>query len=492
MAGCSSSSDLDPAELELTAVHAEPDPVRGGRLVDAQGRTLHLRGANINALVEYWSGNDFPTVFPLSEDDVDMMASMGWSVARLLISWSRVEPSPGQYDEAYLDEVERHVDLLASRGIYVLIDFHQDAWGATLAAPPDEVCESGEPAIGWDGAPEWATIHDDEPRCFSLTREFSPAVERAFDAFWNDEAGPGGVGIRTRYVAMFRHVVDRFAGRPEVLGFDVMNEPNAFSPAQQEALSQLYAQALVAMREVEAEKAGPPSLLFFEPSATWSAIGMGAPPPFEHDDGVVYSPHIYRGGILKGPIVPEAFQVAVDEAAGFGGAPVFTGEWGAAPERAEDPGDGYFIEHQRLQEEFGIGATIWTWRESCGDPHKVADARAGADPPIVWGEFDVDCRTNEIRGVREALVNQLTRAYVRAGPGRVDSMEYDPASGRFAASGSDAELGSDLQVFYPVAQHGEPRPSTEGLADVTLVDGPSGSHYLTALVDAPRWSIVLD
>ena len=35
---------------------------------------------------------------------------------RLILSWSRVEPSPGEYDEAYLDEVEAAVRLLESRG----------------------------------------------------------------------------------------------------------------------------------------------------------------------------------------------------------------------------------------------------------------------------------------------------------------------------------------------------------------------------------------
>ena len=79
------------------------------------------------------------------------------------------------------------------------------------------------------------------------------------------------------------------------------------------------------------------------------------------------------------------------EARRFGGAPVLTGEWGADPRRAAS-GDPYFLDHQSLQDEFRFGATLWTWRESCGDPHKVGDVRAGR-VPYPWGEFDVDCRT---------------------------------------------------------------------------------------------------
>src|SRR5215470_6082433 len=144
--------------LRLPDLHGEPDPDAGGRIADAEGREVLLRGVNVNALVEYWQGSAFPTVFPLTEADADLMASIGWNAVRLLLSWSRVEPQPGAYDAAYLDEVRAAVRLLASRGLYSIIDLHQDAWSATLAARPDEVCLPGfQLALGWDGAPAWAT-----------------------------------------------------------------------------------------------------------------------------------------------------------------------------------------------------------------------------------------------------------------------------------------------------------------------------------------------
>ena len=43
--------------------------------------------------------------------------------------------------------------LLARYGIWSIVDFHQDAWGPTLAARPGEICPAGQdPAFGWDGA----------------------------------------------------------------------------------------------------------------------------------------------------------------------------------------------------------------------------------------------------------------------------------------------------------------------------------------------------
>lgn len=125
----------------LPALHAEPDPVNGGRIVDSEGREVLLRGVNVNALAEYWEGTDFRTTFPLKRDDPARMASIGWNAVRLLLSWSKVEPEPGEYDEAYLDRVAKVVDRLADVGIYTIIDLHQDAWGATLAGSPDEPCE---------------------------------------------------------------------------------------------------------------------------------------------------------------------------------------------------------------------------------------------------------------------------------------------------------------------------------------------------------------
>jgi len=462
----------------------------GGRVVDAEGREVLLRGVNVNAFVDYWQGSEFPTVFPFTEADVELMAGIGWNTVRLLVSWSRVEPQPGVYDDDYLAEVGRAVDVLAGHGIYSVIDLHQDAWGPTLAARPDEQCPAGSgPALGWDGAPGWATLDGDQPRCApGGVRELSPAVEAAFDAFWQNAPGPGGVGIRTRYVKMLGHLAATFAARTGVAGYDVMNEPNAFTPQSQDSMALLYADAIAEIRAREQGAGARSNPVFFEPWAAWSSLGQGPPPPFEHDGNVIYAPHVYTGGFTGLPITAQAFQFALNEAQLFGGAPVFSGEWGADPARASNPEDGYFLDHMRLQDEFRFGATLWTWRESCGDPHKVGDARAG-HLPVPWGEFDVDCRTNEVLGVREDLVDQLRRAYVRAAPGRIEETGYDPDSGGFFVRGSRAPLDSDVIAFYPAAKHGAPGLSGTGLSDMRTENAPGGNLYLLATTTAEDWAL---
>jgi endoglycosylceramidase len=478
--------------VRLPALHGDPDPINGGRIADAEGRHVLLRGVNVNALAEYWQGGPFPTVFPLTEADADLMASIGWNAVRLLLSWSRVEPQPGVYDAAYLEEVRAAVKVLASRGLYSIIDLHQDAWSATLAARPDENCAANfQPALGWDGAPAWATLDGGMPRCAAAgVRELSLAVGTAFANFWADAAGPGDVGIRARYVTMLAHVAHALSPEPGVAGYDLMNEPNAFGIQPQIAMSMMYGEALAAIRQAERDAGSAPHLVLFEPSAIWSSFGNGAPPDFARagDRDLVYAPHIYSGGFDGGPITAAAFAVAGDEAKGFGGAPVLSGEWGADPHRASDPSDPYFLDHQNLQDQFFYGATLWTWHESCGDPHKQADFRAGR-VPYVWGEFDVDCTSNTITGVRQDLVDQLTRAYVRAAPGRLLETRYEFATGAFSAQGTGAAPGSELLVFYPAARDGTPSLATAGLADLRLLPAPGENVYIVARATGGDWSV---
>lgn len=396
---------VDPSAL--SALHAEPDPVGRGRILDEDGDEVVLRGVNVNALGEYWQYGRFAPTFPLVERDAEMIAALGWNAVRLVVSWSRIEPDPGEYDEAYLDEVGEAVRLFAGHGVYTIIDLHQDAWGPTLAAGPDATCPDGTlPAVGWDGAPGWATLDGGALRCVpSNIRELSPAVLAAFAAFWDDAEGPGGVGIRTRYVEMLSRLAERFADRTAVAGYDVMNEPNALNDEQVAALAVFYGDAVASIRAGESRTGGFAHLVMFEPSITWSDFAIGTPADFPHDDDVVFAPHIYAGALTPGPVQRSDYERARDDAATFGGAPVLIGEWGSTPYNGpENPG---FAVHPVLQDEFGFSATLWTWKESCGDPHRIEAARA--DKPRFGGLFEVDCDTNTITGPRKELMDLVAR-----------------------------------------------------------------------------------
>ena len=218
----------------LPALHAEPDAVRGGRIVDALGREVLLRGVNINANVDYWRGTAFPTTFPFTAADAERMAGIGWNSARLLVSWSRVEPRPGHYDETLprRDRGRRPParpapDLLHHRLPPGRLGAHARRAGRGEVCPPGisrRSAGTGHPV----GPPSTAA-----PRaaCPAASASSARPCAPPSSAFWDDAPGPGGVGIRTRYARMVGHVAGRFARSSSVAGYDVMNEPNAFGAA---------------------------------------------------------------------------------------------------------------------------------------------------------------------------------------------------------------------------------------------------------------------
>src|SRR4051812_18853503 len=77
----------------LRPLHAQPDPVGGGRIVDDRGREVLLRGVNVNAFGDYWKGSAASPILPFGARDADGIQGIGWNVVRLILSWSRVEPA---------------------------------------------------------------------------------------------------------------------------------------------------------------------------------------------------------------------------------------------------------------------------------------------------------------------------------------------------------------------------------------------------------------
>ncbi len=495
--GCSSSSSESagpPAPSDaLPALSAVPDAINVGRIVDANGREVLLRGVNVNAHIEYWQYDpDLFTTYPFTEEDADMVAAMGWNMVRLGLSWSRVEPEPGVYDEAYLDELAESVAMLRERGVYTLMDLHQDPWSPHIVAPPDQECEEGQrPTGGWDGAPEWAVFDDGLPRCeaIGVPRELIPVVQAAWKNFLDDVEGPGGVGIRTRYAEMFGHLVARFANDDSVVGYEVINEPAVFALGQDEQLTDFYEDCLSEMRAAERAVGAPRRLFFFEPSVGWNAVGLPAPPPFDHDDQVVYAPHIYQGGIDPPPLEGGFARAAEDSVMLYGGAPVVTTEWGSSPERAKDSEDDYFERHLSEQDRYRFGGAMWTWREACGDAHKYNDVRDGKIP-YVWGFFEVNCETNTIEGPRTELADVLRKMTVRFAPGALTEVDWSLDDTELRAGGENARGGSRLEVWVPTDDPESVAVEARGLGAVESVPWFGGTMFY-ASANGGDWSIRL-
>ncbi len=516
------SGDDDSAAIASRAVEApilaRYSPGANGIFVDPGGREILLRGVNVNSLGDYWHFDDeLPAVFPFEESDMDFLASMGLNLVRLVISWSLVEPEPGVYDEVYLDRVADTVARLWQRRIFTLVDLHQDAWGPSLPAREDEGCsESEKRASGWDGAPAWATLTDDAtPRCIQpfaglLLRELSPAVLEAWAGFWDNRLGPGGIGVQDRYTAMLRHLANRLGGVPGVMGYDIMNEPNAYPSelvdavaplftdlldeetidvfrTSLDALAAFYVDAVDALRAGELDAGIEPRIIVFEPSALWPNVPSGSTvEPFSGDPQLAYGPHIYQAGIsFLVDLDDEQVERVRQEAASYGGVPILTGEWGASPSTAGEAG-GYYEEMIELQDREHWSTAHWLYQASCGDPHYDQIPPAEVD---VWGYREVVCDgadANAVGPVRTALFDRIARPAVHYAPGPIDSISWDPENHSFTVSGSRAEADRELEAFFPGRR--SLRIEAEGLGETNLRSEADGVR-LTAAALGGAWSL---
>lgn len=268
-----------------------PPPLEDWRFItDADGRAQILHGCNYDG-----SAKDDDGLPNLNEEDARELAeTWGFNFARYLIFWARIEPEPGVYDEDYLDAVQVRLDYLHEAGFQVVLDMHQDLWGPFIT----------EDWGGSDGAPEWATITDGWPH-IPLGEMFggwafnylSPAVNKAFDNFW-DYQGPHPE-LQDHYAAMWIHVAERFGDHPAILGYDPMNEPwqgtgliryREFDETKYHDFNQ---RMIDAIRTVDDER-----WIFYEPCAFGPNQGLPSyqgvlDDPRPGKNRLAYFPHLY-------------------------------------------------------------------------------------------------------------------------------------------------------------------------------------------------------
>lgn len=185
----------------------------GKKLVDEFGRERIFCGVNI-CDKGWYDERTKKRVYSYEWDDkvFENLKFLGFNIVRLGITWDAVEPSRGNYNEDYLDAIERILDKCNENGIYAYIDMHQDLYSGWGNGPGD-------------GAPAWACHTDGHkyhnPRLVWAESYFiSKATHRAFDNFWDNK-----YGVQDDYKRMWMHVAKKFDGHPALFGFDVMNEP---------------------------------------------------------------------------------------------------------------------------------------------------------------------------------------------------------------------------------------------------------------------------
>lgn len=397
-------------------------------IFDSRGSQVLLRGVNVNQLGDYYQPNPaWPQVVPLRRADFRRVGELGFNSVRLLISWSALEPSRGRFDRDYIDRIKLAVGWAERFGLHVILDMHQDAWGKFVATPPEEVCPPGtRRAVGWDGAPRWATITDGASTCNLGLRETAPAVTQAWQSFYENRDG-----IRDELVRAWARVARVFATEPAIAGYDLLNEPNPGLAAGNDTtvLGSFYGDAITAIREAEgSRRRGFDHIVFFEPGVLWSALGTYATPPpdFTTDENIVFAPHIYAESISPNSV--EAGFEAARAAAATYGVTVWSGEWGYF---ADDPADDAdkIARYGRAEDANAFGGAWWDWKQACGDPH-VIGTPGGEPNPLSPSLNRYACESPPGRalGIPSEFERVLARPTVRSAPGRITSLSRDRKS----------------------------------------------------------------
>ncbi len=447
---------------------AEEVPETHPWITDAQGRALILHGANVDG-----SAKGSPDRMPVQDRaTIERMAQdWGWNHARFLIFWDALEPSPGEYDSAYLDRVQERLDWFEQMGVYVVLDMHQDVYAARFCC---------------DGAPEWAIRDDDEPfelQAMWFLNYFQPAVQRAFDNFWLYTDGDHA-DLQDHYGDAWATVAARFGSHPAVLGYDLMNEPHPGSMLDsvellggeanpdgthpefdQTRLQPFYQRMIDRIREVDND-----SWVFFEPR--YGAPGDGLPSyigvledPRPEGARLAYYPHLYSvrleaSGVYNPDVdstVPDWERHRETEAAEQN-APLLIGEWGL--DQGTEGVELFVADVVTMADRLMAGWAYWDYR--------------------FGGWMPVDAEGNEL-----PTMDLLVRAYPRAVAGTPTSFGTDPATGVFTL-----EFDAREDVTGPTEIH---VPGRHFGADwEVVVSDPDGAWSSSWDADAEVLSVTVD
>ena len=135
---------------------------QGRRIVDESGREILLRGINAGGRSKFapFSPFDFDADNFQEELDayLDRPVEWGLNVLRVPFSWDAMEPERGVIDEEWMSRYDALLDGAAQRGLYTIVDFHQDVYSERYCG---------------DGFPIWSSPGGEERSRSELHRRVS-------------------------------------------------------------------------------------------------------------------------------------------------------------------------------------------------------------------------------------------------------------------------------------------------------------------------------
>ena len=410
--GCS-SSDGDTGQASYGRLR-----VRDGWFVDPAGRVVLLHGVNVvDKRPPYLPSSD-----ELNDADADAMRDLGFNVVRLGFIWKGLEPEPGVVDRTYLSRFVALVRLLTSRGLYVLVDAHQDLWNERF---------------GGEGAPDWAVFQPaQDPVAFNwgLSYFLNAPIGNAFEDFWKDRDG-----TQTRFIETWKEVARAFAQDDGVLGYDVLNEPwttaSWFVPQESTTTEPFYRRIIPALREVDPERT------VFWVLALPGVVGISSDLGVLGEENLALSFHVYCATSIF-------LRIYLDDYCAQATAPAFDKSRAARDHQSSgwlmtEFGASDFLpdiaRHAAVADQNLVGFTHWAW--------KLYD-----DPTGDVDEAIVENDTGPITFKPKMPI--LVRAYARAIAGTPISMSFDPDTGAFDLTFvPDPSVSAATEIWLPLAQH---------------------------------------
>lgn len=405
------------SERKSNAIAENPSIIQ-----DQYGRQLILHGLNTSS-----GAKGEPLRNPwIEERDVDREdKEFGFNFVRYLIFWDALEPQKDVFDEAYLDRIEQRVNWYTSRGMYVMLDMHQDLYALQFGGDgaPDWACRTnGAAPIELPGGTPW------------WLKNIDPAVINSWINFWSYTQHKD---LQDHYILTWQKVAERFKNNPYVIGYDLMNEPwggdliKVFITGEFERnqLSAFYKRLIPALRNT-----APDKYIFFEP--TPAPVTFGAPSNLtkitdtRSSSKLVYAPHCYPYDTHEGlgytatskSQLKDWERERIKELKLHGNIPLVCGEFGLMPQAGSAE---YLTDFNAMSDR-----NLWHWTYWSND-------RGG------WSPLNPD-RTET------AILPHLVRAYPKATAGKITTFNFDVNTKKFELKFiSNNATSQPTEIFIP-------------------------------------------
>ncbi len=383
---------------------------------DASGRVVFLRGVAAGGRSKFapyvpfdYGAGQYAAALGTY---MDRAASWGINVLRVPFTWAALEPTMGQDDPNWLSLYDQLLDAAWARGMYTILDFHQDVYSEVYCG---------------DGFPAWTVSNPPAPHhdCPMWSNEYTSDsdVESAFDRFW-----AAGSSVQAEYLAAWDVMVARYKDKAGVLGFEPINEPD-FGTAADATFSATTLTSFYSMVVAHMRAAAPQSLVFVDTTYIDGALlstKLGRP----SGDGIVFAPHFYPFNHTPGA-VEAGLKTWADIGASWN-VPVFVGEFGLND--TSSTALPYLTANFAAFDTLALNGSEWEYSVSSEAWNSETFSLVAAD------------------GTENPIAKAIQRPFARAVAGSSVQQAYDAASSTFSlgytASGGVTEV-SLPSATYP-------------------------------------------